>query len=448
MSLRPGARAWAVWAAGLAAYVIAVLHRTSLGVAGLDAQHRFGVGAGTLASFAVLQLLVYAGLQIPVGLLLDRFGSLRLVVCGGLVMAAGQVLMANAHGITGAVLARILVGAGDAMTFISVLRLVPHWFPPRRVPVLTQLTGLVGQAGQIISAIPLAALLAGPGWRTAFLSAAGAGVFVALVALAALRDTPERRMSSGSPVSMRQLGADLSGAWRHPGTRLGLWTHFTTQFTGTVFALMWGIPFLIAGEGLTRGEAGSLLTVFVITGMAAGPVLGTLVQRYPLRRSLLVLGIIAVNLGAWALVLLWPGRAPLPVLILLVVALGSGGPGSMIGFDYARTFNPPHRLGTATGVVNVGGFVASLLTIELIGLILDARTGGSADYHIADFRVAMSVQFLVAAAGLTGILRTRKLARRRLEQEEGIVIRPLRVALAERRVLAASRAVKEEGWRD
>lgn len=255
-------------------------------------------------------------------------------------------------------------------------------------------------------------------------------------------------MSSGSPVSMRQLGADLSGAWRHPGTRLGLWTHFTTQFTGTVFALMWGIPFLIAGEGLTRGEAGSLLTVFVITGMAAGPVLGTLVQRYPLRRSLLVLGIIAVNLGAWALVLLWPGRAPLPVLILLVVALGSGGPGSMIGFDYARTFNPPHRLGTATGVVNVGGFVASLLTIELIGLILDARTGGSADYHIADFRVAMSVQFLVAAAGLTGILRTRKLARRRLEQEEGIVIRPLRVALAERRVLAASRAVKEEGWRD
>ncbi|MEV6342476.1 MFS transporter [Actinoplanes sp. NPDC051851] len=448
MPLRPGARAWAVWAAGLAAYTIAILHRTSLGVAGLDAQHRFHVGASALASFAVLQLLVYAALQIPVGLLLDRFGSVRLVVCGGLIMAAGQTLMAFADGITGAALARVLVGAGDAMTFISVLRLVPHWFPPRRVPVLTQLTGLVGQLGQIISAVPLAALLEGPGWTTAFLSAAGSGVFIALVTLATLRDTPERRINSGTAVNLRKLGTDLREAWGHPGTRLGFWAHFSTPFAGTAFALMWGIPFLVAGEGLSRTRAGSLLTLFVLVGMITGPVLGTLVQRFPLRRSWLVLGVVAVNLGAWALVISWPGRAPMPLLVLLVVALGTGGPGSMIGFDYARTNNPPHRLGAATGVVNVGGFVASLLTIELIGLILDARTGGSADYHIDDFRVAMSVQFLIGAVGLAGILRSRRLARRRLEEEEGIVVRPLRELLAQRRGLALSRTVKGEGWRD
>src|SRR3954462_13637594 len=115
MALRPGAQAWAVWSAGLAAYTIAVLHRTSLGVAGLDAQHRFGVGAGALASFAVLQLLVYAGLQVPAGVLLDRFGSLRLVVAGALTMAGGQTLMALTDSVSGAVIARVLVGAGDAM---------------------------------------------------------------------------------------------------------------------------------------------------------------------------------------------------------------------------------------------------------------------------------------------------------------------------------------------
>ena len=95
MPLRPGRRAWAVWAVGLAAYIIAVLHRTSLGVAGLDAQDRFHIGAGALASFAVLQLLVYAGLQVPVGLLLDRFGSLRLVVSGGLIMAGADPAVAG-----------------------------------------------------------------------------------------------------------------------------------------------------------------------------------------------------------------------------------------------------------------------------------------------------------------------------------------------------------------
>lgn len=444
MALRPGARAWAVWTVALAAYVVAVLHRTSLGVAGLDAQERFGVGAGALASFAVLQLLVYAGLQVPVGLLLDRFGSLRLIVGGALVMAAGQALMAFSDGVTGAVLARILVGAGDAMTFISVLRLVPQWFPARRVPVLTQLTGLVGQLGQILSAVPLAALLAVSGWTAAFVSTAAAGVFVAILALVALRDTPDQRMATGSAVTARQLGSDLKHAWLHPGTRLGLWSHFTTQFTGTVFALMWGFPFLIAGEGVSRPTASALLTLFVLTGMAAGPIVGVLVQRHPLRRSWLVLGVIGVNATGWGLVLLWPGQAPLAVLVLLVLALGLGGPGSMIGFEFARTFNPPSRLGTATGIVNVGGFVASLLTILLIGLILDARTGGTTDYDLGDFRVALAVQYLVGGIGLIGILRTRRLARQKLA-EDGVVVRPLREVIAERRGLALSGSVKSRG---
>ncbi|MGA5304803.1 MFS transporter [Nucisporomicrobium flavum] len=439
--MRGGARSWAVWAVGLSAYVVAVLHRTSLGVAGLDAQARFGIGASALASFAVLQLLVYAGLQVPVGVLLDRFGSLRLVVGGALVMAAGQALMAFSDGVGGAVAARVLVGAGDAMTFISVLRLVPQWFPSRRVPVVTQLTGIVGQVGQVLSAVPLAALLAGAGWTTAFISASAAGVFVAVVAMVALHDSPERRISTGEAVTARRLGSDLATAWRHPGTRLGLWTHFTTQFPGTVFALMWGYPFLVAGEGLSRATASSMLTLFVIVGMVGGPLLGVLVQRHPLRRSWLVLGVIAMNALGWALVIAWPGRAPLAVLLLLVVALGLGGPGSMIGFEFARTFNPPNRLGTATGIVNVGGFVASLTTILLVGLILDARTGGRAAYDIADFKVAMSVQYAIGVLGVLGILRTRRLARQRLAAE-GVHVRPLREVLAERGWFSAQRLGK------
>jgi MFS family permease len=421
-----------VWGVALAAYVVAVLHRTSLGVAGLDATERFGIGASALASFAVLQLLVYAGLQVPVGLLLDRLGSLRLIVTGALLMAGGQAMLAFADGVSGAVVARVLVGAGDAMTFISVLRLVPQWFPSRRVPVVTQLTGLVGQLGQVLSAVPLAALLAGPGWTTGFLSAAAAGVFVAILAAVALHDTPERRINTGEAATARRLGSDLVSAWKHPGTRLGLWTHFTSQFPGTVFAIIWGYPFLIAGEGMSRGVASALLTLFVLSGMIAGPLIGVLVQRHPLRRSWLVLGVIAANATGWAAVIAWPGRAPLPLLVFLVLALSLGGPGSMIGFEFARTFNPPNRLGTATGIVNVGGFVASLITILLIGVVLDVRTGGTADYDLVDFKWALTVQYAVGLVGLVGILRTRRLARRRLASE-GVHVPPLRDVLARRR---------------
>src|SRR6185295_8847124 len=131
--------------------------RTSLAVAASAATERFHIGASMLSTFVVLQLLVYAGMQIPVGLLVDRFGPRVVLVTGGLVMASGQALLAVAHEPATAIVARVLVGAGDALTFISVLRLIPAWFPGKRVPLVTQLTGLIGQVGQIGSTFPLSA---------------------------------------------------------------------------------------------------------------------------------------------------------------------------------------------------------------------------------------------------------------------------------------------------
>jgi MFS family permease len=425
-------RAWLVWGVGVLAYIVAVLHRTSLGVAGIEAQHRFGASASVLASFAVLQLLVYAGLQVPVGVALDRFGARRLIVVGATVMALGQLLLATSSSVPGAVVARVLVGAGDAMTFISVLRLVPAWFDGRRVPLLTQLTGIVGQIGQILSAVPLVAVLHTRGWTTAFTSAAALGLLAAVLAFAVVRDAPSGHATRSGPPTLAQVGRDLVEAWQHPGTRLGLWTHFVSQYSGTVFALLWGFPFLVSGEGRSHSEASALLTVQVLVGMATGPVMGVLVVRHPLRRSWLVLGVVAAAVTGWTVVLAWPGQAPLWVLTGLVVALALGGPGSMIAFDFARTFNPPNRLGTATGIVNVGGFVASLATMLLVGLILDARTGGGTDYSLSDFRIALSVQFVMWAVGIGGVLRTRRLVRRRMAAA-GVVVPPIREAIRRNR---------------
>ena len=399
--------AWVLWCTGVVAYAVAVLHRTSFGVVGLDAVHRFDASAGILASFTVLQLLVYAGLQIPVGLMLDRIGPRRMVAGGALLMAAGQALMAVSTDVGTAVAARVMVGAGDAMTFISVLGIVVTWFPGRYVPVVTQLTGQLGQLGQILSAIPLVALLHGPGWGTAFGSAAALGVLIAVVSFAVLRSGP----GHADVPTLRETGVNLVAAWRHPGTRLGLWTHFVTQFTSHAFALMWGYPYLVSGQGMRPAAASTLLTLFVLVNVVSGPLIGRLVARYPLRRSWLVLGIVGLNVAAWAAVLAWPPPGPRWLLVILVVCVSLGGPGSMIGFDYARTFNPPGRVGTATGIVNVGGFFASLVTILLIGIVLDVLSPDG-DFTPEAFRAAWTVQVAIWAIGLTGVLRTRTLARR------------------------------------
>jgi MFS family permease len=426
-------RAWLVWSIGVTAYVVAVLQRTSLGVSGLDATRRFDASASVLASFAVLQLLVYAALQVPVGLLLDRFGPRRLIVVGAVLMAAGQVVLALADHVPLAVVGRVLVGAGDAMTFISVLRLVTTWLPPGRVPLMTQLTGLLGQSGQILSAIPLVALLHSQGWTTAFLSAASASVLAAILVLLVVRDSPAGSPRRHDAPTLAQVGADLASAWRHPGSRLGLWTHFTTQFSGTVFALLWGFPFLVSGESLSRKTASTLVTLFVLAGMVSAPFIGVMVERHPLRRSWLVLGVVGANVLAWTVVLAWPGQAPLWLLVLLVLSLALGGPGSMIAFDFARTFNPANRLGTATGIVNVGGFVASLITMLLVGIVLDIRGADAAQgYHLDDFRVALSAQYVIWAVGVLGIVITRRKVRARLARQ-GVIVPPLRAAIARNR---------------
>lgn len=419
-------RTWAIWLVGLAAYLVGVMQRTSFGVAGLDAAARFHATPAVLSGFVVLQLLVYASLQIPGGVLLDRFGARRLVVTGALIMASGQLLLAVATGLPLAVTARVLVGAGDALTFISVLSVVTAWFPARRVPVMSQLTGLVGQLGQVLSAVPFAALLHGPGWTVAFTSAAALGAAVAVAVVAVLRDRPPGVPPPPPAASARAVLQTVGQSWREPGTRLGLFTHMGTQFSGTVFALLWGVPYLVAGQGMTTAEASGLLTLFVGVGIMAGPLFGEFTARHPLRRSWLVIAVIIGTAAAWTAVLAVPPPTPRWMLVALVVVLAFGGPGSMIGFDYARTFNPGHRHGTAVGIVNIGGFLASLLVVLGIGLVLG--TGG---YTPAGFRLAWTLQFAVWAAALTGVLLARRQARRMLA-ERGVLVPPLREVLGRR----------------
>jgi MFS family permease len=421
-------RVWIVWAVALCAYVIGVLHRTSFGVAGLDAADRFEASPAALSGFVVLQLLVYAALQVPVGLLLDRFGARRMVAAGALTMAGGQLLLAVTTGLPLAVLARVLVGAGDAFTFISVLSVVTAWFPTRRVPLMTQLTGLIGQLGQVLSAIPLAAVLHQSGWTAAFVSTAALGVVVAVAVLAVVRDRPPNAPPAPRAASPREVLAGLRQSWSEPGTRLGLWTHMGTQFSGTVFALLWGVPYLVAGQGLSTGEASALLTLLVGAGLLAGPLFGEFTARHPLRRSWLVLAVLAATAAVWTVVLLLPPPVPVPLLVLLVVVLALGGPGSMIGFDYARTFNPRHRAGAAVGIVNVGGFTASLVVALAIGLVLDAAGG----YTPEAFRLAWTVQYVVWGIALVTVLGARRKARRNMAAE-GVVVPPLREVLARRR---------------
>ncbi|HET7432604.1 MAG TPA: MFS transporter [Nocardioides sp.] len=400
-------RAWVIWLVSLSVYVLAVFHRSSLGVAGLLAQDRFGITATQLSFFTVLQLVVYAGLQIPIGILLDRFGSRALLLAGLVLMTGGQLTFAFATSFPVAVGARAVLGAGDAMIFVSVIRLVSLWFLVRQAPMVTQLTGQVGQVGAILAAAPLAWGLHTLGWTRTFALASSIGVVLMVAVAALVKDSPYRR-EVVPPTKLRALGRTLRLVWGNPGTRLGMWSHFTSQFSATVFTLLWGFPFLVRGEGLSSGTASALLMVMTGWVVVSGLVLGALVSRFPFYRSWMVLGVVAAMALGWAVVLARPTPAPLWMLVVLVCLMATGGPASMVGFDLARTFIPVEASGRANGFVNIGGFSASLLTMAFVGVLLDWHSGGGTTaYDLGDFRVAMSVQFLFWGFGAVQILRYR-----------------------------------------
>ncbi|GAA4667369.1 MFS transporter [Frondihabitans cladoniiphilus] len=434
------ARAWIVWGAAVFAYVVAVLQRSSLGVSGVEAQHLFSVSASTLSTLAVTQIVVYAGLQIPVGVLLDRVGPKVLLVSGAVVLGLGQVVVSvSAPHIGVAITGRILVGAGDAMTFISVIRLLPSWFRGPILPQVSQWTGNLGQIGQILSAIPFALVLHSQGWAPAFAGAAAVSLLAVAVLAVLVKNAPAELSVPLVASSWRDAGRQLGESLRRPGTRLGFWSHYVTQSSGTVFSLLWGVPALVGGLGFTTGEASALLALLVVMGVIAGPILGLLTARFPLRRSNLVLGIVTMLGIMWTTVLAWPGIPPHGVVVALVVVLGVGGPGSLIGFDFARTFNPLRSLGVANGIVNVGGFLASFVMMYLIGVVLDAVHGASiaaghptSIFAWSNFRVAFLVQYVVVGLGVVGLLLDRRRTRRSMHLEEGIEVGPLWVALSRR----------------
>lgn len=380
-------RPWIIWGGGLLAYVVAVLDRTTMGVSGLNAAQRFAVTPGVLAVFVVVQVIVYTSAQVPAGVLLDRFGSKVLISVGAVVMAIGQFILAFAVSMPVAIAARAVVGLGDALTFISVIKLASYWFPPSRVPLVTQLTFIGGQLGQVLSAVPFLAILTGAGWGAAYTSAGALGVLSAAICIALIRDTPHGHSggSGGSATpSFRELLASIRSVWSNPGTRLSFFAHMGSTFPIMVFNYMWGVPYLTRAQGLSTDVAGSLLSLSVVATCVAGVALGIWTGRHPHRRLLMVLTIIAGNALAWTAVLALSHRAPLWLLVVLVVVMSTGGPASMVALDFARTYNQSTTLGIAKGIANMGGFIAALLVMQVMGQILEDTD----DYSFGSFRLA------------------------------------------------------------
>src|SRR3954453_14981553 len=248
-SLVPRARArsaWVVWGFAAGLYFVAVFHRMVLGVAALEAERRYHVGAGALSAFTAVQLGVYLAMQVPVGLAADRIGPRRSLAPGMAAIAVGEAVFALSGALGAGLAGRALIGLGDAFIFVTVLRGAHTWFPPARAAPLPALTRCPGALGQPLTTVPAHPALDGLGWTATFAGAAAVTALLAAGALGVVRDAPAAFEAEVEPVpSHDRVLATLRAAWGQRRTRLGFWAHFGLMTPFVTMTALWGYPWLV-----------------------------------------------------------------------------------------------------------------------------------------------------------------------------------------------------------
>lgn len=393
------------WATGAVFFFYAWVLRVAPSVMVEELMRDFAVGAGVLGHLSAAYFYGYAGMQIPVGLLLDRFGPRRLMTVAALVCAGGCVLFAIATSLTMATTGRFLIGASAAFSLVGSMAVAGQWFPANQFAILSGLSMAMGMAGGVFGQAPLRLAVEASDWRTTTTMLAAGGVVLGLAAWATVRD--RWRGSGGVGNALSGLGAVL----RHRQTWLIALTGLGTSAPLLGFAGLWGVPFLETAYGHSRTSAAGLTSVVFIGWGLGAPLTGWLSDRIGRRRLPLIAGL-ALETVALAALIYVPGLST-PMLAVLCFLVGFCGSAQIVSFALVRENHPPTLSGTAIGFLNGMVTGAGALFQPLVGVLLDlAWTGetalGARVYDADAYRVAFASLVACCVVGFLCLLAVRE----------------------------------------
>ncbi|MBI1943194.1 MAG: MFS transporter [Betaproteobacteria bacterium] len=392
---------------GAAAFVLAFFHRVAPGAIAADLRDAYSASATTLGFVAALYFYPYAAMQLPSGVLADSVGPRKLFTAGSIVAGAGSLLFAYAPGVAWLLAGRALVGLGVAVAFVSVLKLIASWYRDAEFATWVGVLMLIGNLGGMLGAYPLAWLAQIVSWRLVFAAAGAISLLVGLAIWLWVRDSPgEAGLPSphGAPAARDHAGwwAGLRMVAANPRTWPACVMHFGLIGSYLTFAGLWAVPYLTDGLGLTRTSASLHVTVMIVAFAFACLVVGTasdrMRRRVPLLRALSLL-----YLASWLpWVMGW--NLPASLSVLAFVLMGIGIAGASLAWALAKELNPPALAGTATSVVNTGGFLGTALFQPLVGWVLDLGGANALD----DYRRAALLLALIAAGGVAAAFLVRE----------------------------------------
>lgn len=404
-----GWRPWAAFLLGCLFFCYGFFQRVSPSVMVEDLMRDFAVGAAILGNLSAFYFYAYAPIQIPVGLMLDRYGPRRLLAGAAALCGAGSLIFAFAHDVNLAYLGRFLVGAGAAFTWVGAVTLVTLYFPLNRFAFLVGVTQFFGMTGGVFGQAPLAAAVAQFGWRATLAVAAIAGVILGALIYLIVRDRPR---PSGTGAAPR---VSMIAALRHVASNPQTWVAACLggALVGPVLAFggLWGVPYLMQVYGIERTAAAGATSLFFVGFGLGAPILGWLSDHIQRRRTLLIMAT-SISLTTLLLLLLIPGL-PLSVVSALFGFHGVGAGAMVLSLATAREHNRPDMTGAVYGLVNTAVVGGGALLQPLIGLLLDLQwdgqmAAGARVYAVDAYRWALAVLPMVSLIGLIAALLTRE----------------------------------------
>lgn len=383
------------------------------------------IGAALIGNLSAFYFYGYAGMQVPVGILIDRFGPRRLMTSAALVCAAGCVVFAQSTGFWGVAAGRFLIGASAAFSFVGAMSVAALWFPANRFAVLSGFAMMMGMAGGVAGQAPLRLLVERFDWREATLLLAAGGVVISLAAWTTVRD---REGGSRRP---RRMFSGLGRVTSNPQTWIiaiaGLGT--TAPLLG--FAGLWGVPYLVSVYGLDRAAAASVTSMMFIGWGLGAPLMGWYSDHIGRRREPFIAGLLLC--AAAMTVIVYVPALPISVMMALCFACGFGGSSQIVGFAAAREHNPIAVSATTLGLVNGMVTGAGALYQPLVGWVLDGgwkgqMIAGARVYDAEAYRHALAILVVGVVVGFVCTLFVRETKCRQISEAPELLADPAKAS--------------------
>lgn len=401
---------WVVLGATLFAYFLIVTQRTAPGLVSDQLMHDFGVTASVVGVMASVQFLAYAGLQIPMGLLSDRYGPNAFMIAGMLLNGLGTVIYSLAEHESVLFAARLLMGTGDAAIWVNLVLILSRWFHAKAFIRLIGLAGVSGSLGFLAATAPYSGWIAASGWRAPFLTTGIALCAIGLLLYLVLVRRVGQALTDGQPFSADSVTRTLPRREKTGAVLLRIlsnrqsWSTFLCHFglVGTYIGFIgsWAVPYGMDIYGLTRSGASGIVMVGLIGALVGAPTSTWLASRLSSVRRLFA-GIHLIAFASWAALFLLGGQPPFAVLVMLFLLIGYGNGASALTFAVVRDSFPIREVGIASGFANTGGFISAILLPSLFGRVLDhyGTAAAGAGYHYG-----FLIPVLFSLLGLAGAL--------------------------------------------